>query len=178
MKKIDISKWKEFYIGDLLDILNGAGITKNEIYNHPGNLPAIQSGKNNNGCLGYIDEEYCKSQNYRISDGMCLTVARSGSSGFVAFQPQKCVVGDSAKILQPKFQANRERLLFLRVILMVNKSKYAFNDKVTYENYISDKIKLPVLLDGSPDWNYMENYIKNIEEKISDKLNLLMTPLI
>lgn len=173
MNKIDISEWKDFRIGELLDILNGTGITKKEIYEHPGTLPAIQSGKENNGCIGYIDEEYCKSRNYRISEGMCLTVARSGSSGFVAFQSTKCVVGDSAKILQPKFNANRERLLFLRVLLLVNMSKYAYDDKVTYETYINDTIKLPVLSDGSPDWGYMENYIRKTEEKISNRIDLL-----
>lgn len=173
MNRIDISDWKDFCIGDLLNILNGAGITKKEIYEHPGTLPAIQSGKENNGCIGFIDEEYCRSRNYKISDGMCLTVARSGSSGFVAFQPTKCVVGDSAKILQPRFEASRERLLFLRVLLLVNMSKYAYDDKVTYENYINDTIKLPVLQNDSPDWNYMENYIRKTEEKLSNRIDLL-----
>ena len=28
-----------------------------------------------------------------------LTAARSGSAGFVSFQPNGCVVGDSAKVL-------------------------------------------------------------------------------
>ncbi len=173
MNRIDISDWKDFRIGDLLNILNGAGITKKEIYEHPGTLPAIQSGKENNGCIGFIDEEYCRSRNYKISDGMCLTVARSGSSGFVAFQPTKCVVGDSAKILQPRFEASRERLLFLRVLLLVNMSKYAYDDKVTYENYINDTIKLPVLQNDNPDWNYMENYIRKTEEKLSNRIDLL-----
>ncbi len=172
MNKIDISGWMDFRIGDLLDILNGAGITKKEIYEHPGTLPAIQSGKENNGCIGFIDENYCRNRNYKISDGMCLTVARSGSSGFVAFQPEKCVVGDSAKILQPKFKANRERLLFLRVLLLINMSKYAYDDKVTYENYINDTVKLPVLADGYPDWGYMEEYIRNVEDKIADRIDL------
>ena len=173
MNRIDTSGWMDFRIGDLLDILNGSGITKKEIHEHPGNLPAIQSGKENNGCIGFIDEDYCRSRNYKISNGMCLTVARSGSSGFVAFQTEKCVVGDSAKILQPKFDANRERLLFLRVLLLVNMSKYAYDDKVTYDNYINDYVKLPVLCNQSPDWAYMENYIKEIEDKISNRINIL-----
>ena len=173
MNKIDVSGWKDFSIGELLDILNGTGITKKEIYEHPGALPAIQSGKENNGCLGFIDEEYCRKRNYKISNGMCLTVARSGSSGFVAFQPAKCVVGDSAKILQPRFDANRERLMFLRVILLVNMKKYDYDDKVTYENYINDTIKLPVKLNDSPDWEYMENYIKRTEKKLSNRIDLL-----
>lgn len=173
MTRIDTSNWKDFRIGDLFVVLNGSGITKKEIYEHSGELPAIQSGKENNGCIGFIDENYCRSRNYKISDGMCLTVARSGSSGFVAFQSEKCVVGDSAKILQPQFLANRERLLFLRVMLLVNMSKYAYDDKVTYENYVNDSIKLPVVPEGNPDWNYIELYIRDVEEKLTDRIVLL-----
>ena len=173
MSRINAADWKSIRIGDLFGIINGAGITKKEIYEHPGKLPAIQSGKGNNGCIGLIDEQYCKDKNYRISEGMCLTVARSGSSGFVAFQPEKCVVGDSAKILQPVFEANRERLLFLRVLLLVNMSKYAYNDKVTYKSYVDDTINIPVLPDGTPDWNYMEEHIRKVENKISDRIETL-----
>ena len=174
MNKINTSRWGFFRIGDFFDILNGAGITKKEIFEHQGKLPAIQSGKENNGCIGFIDENYCRKRNYKISDGMCLTVARSGSSGFVAFQSEKCVVGDSAKILQPKgFHPNRERLLFLRVMLLVNMSKYAYDDKVTYKNYIDDNIKLPILSDGKPDWSYMEEYIRETEEKLSNRIEIL-----
>lgn len=36
---------------------------------------------------------------YTILERAYLTVARSGSAGFVSFQPDGCVVGDSAKIL-------------------------------------------------------------------------------
>lgn len=173
MKKIDISAWKEFQVGQLFDILNGKGITKNEIYEHQGSLPAIQSGEEDFGRIGYLDYDYCVSQKYTISRGACLTVARSGSSGYVGFQSAQCVVGDSAKILEPKFEANKERLLFIRALLMVNKAKYAYTDKVTRENYERDVIYLPVLADGTPDWQYMEDYIRKIELQQADNLQNL-----
>ena len=173
MSKIDISNWKEFQVGQLFTILNGKGITKNEIYEHPGQLPAIQSGEEDFGCIGHLDYDYCVSKNYTISKGSCLTVARSGSSGYVGYQSQQCVVGDSAKILEPKFEANKERLLFIRALLMVNKAKYAYTDKVTRENYERDTIKLPVLDNDQPDWSFMEKYIQKIEEQQAYNLKQL-----
>lgn len=173
MSKIDISNWKEFQVGQLFTILNGKGITKNEIYEHPGQLPAIQSGEEDFGCIGHLDYDYCISQNYTISKGACLTVARSGSSGYVGYQSQRCVVGDSAKILEPKFEANKERLLFIRALLMINKAKYAYTDKVTRENYERDTIKLPVLENEQPDWWFMEKYIQKIEEQQAYNLKQL-----
>ena len=169
-KKLDISNWKAFRVEELFEVINGAGITKKEIYEHPGYLPAIQSGEEAFGIIGTIDYNYCVEKRYKISKGPCLTVARSGSSGFVGYQPVQCVVGDSAKILEPKFEINRYRLLFIRALLMVNKPKYAYVDKVTSTNYKQDTIFLPVNQDNTPDWQYMENFMKDVEKKIEINL--------
>lgn len=174
---VESREWKEFRVGDFFDIKNGKGITKEEIHMHPGSLPAIQSGEERNGIIGYIDESYCVQKKYSISNGECLTVARSGSSGFIAYQRDKCVVGDSAKILTPLFLHNRYTLLFLRAVLMVNKKKYAYNDKVTRQGYLNDVIKLPVASDGQPGWAYMEQYIKERETQVSQFLDILTPPL-
>ena len=96
---LDIENWKQFKLGKVLSIKNGSGITKAEISQYEGDFPAVQSGESNNGILGYIDLDYCKEMGYAYSLTRCLTVARSGSAGFVALQPTGCVVGDSAKIL-------------------------------------------------------------------------------
>ncbi|MFC2508457.1 MAG: restriction endonuclease subunit S [Bacteroides sp.] len=165
----NVARWREFCVGDLFTVRNGKGITRQEIYTHPGGLPAIQSGEERAGCIGQIAADYCARMGYVVSRGACLTVARSGSSGYVGYQPQQCVVGDSAKILEPKFEANAQRLLFLRTLLMRNKPKYAYMDKVTKEKYEKDTIKLPVLDDGSPDWGYMEGYIEGLMQEFQDR---------
>lgn len=164
-QRIDNQSWRRYIIGDLFEIRNGKGITQHEIYLHPGDTPAIQSGADNNGCIGYISKEYCISQRYTLSSGACLTVARSGSSGHVTFQPSQCVVGDSAKILQPKQLLSREAMLFLRSVLMVNKRKYAYSDKVTSKAYAADTILLPSTPEGAPDWTYMEEYMKQVIQR-------------
>lgn len=162
---VNISSWKKFKIQDIFDILNGKGITKDEIEENPGNLPAVQSGETNNGILGYIDLEYCKNNKYTYILDPCLTVARSGTSGFISLQPNGCVVGDSAKILRLKNnQYNSINvLIFLRTLLLQLRDKYAYGRKVTTEKYYSEIIKLPAVLDKNkqyqPDYKYMESYI-------------------
>ena len=165
MKKIDTTSWRQFCVGELFDILGGKGITKQEIYEHPGSLPAIQSGEENFGRIGYLDKDYCITKKYAISKGECLTVARSGSSGYVGYQASQCVVGDSAKILEPKFESNTLRLLFVRSALMVLKARYAYTDKVTNENYAKAIILLPAK-NEEPDWQYMEEYMRHIEQHV------------
>lgn len=172
-KPLNTSYWQPFKVGKLFRIKGGKGITKYEISTHEGSLPAIQSGEANFGCIGFIDKEYCISKGYVLSEGECLTVARSGSSGYVGYQSSQCVVGDSAKILEPIFEANMLRLLFLRAILMENKKKYAYDDKVTNDNYAQDIILLPAIDENTPDWQYMEMYMRGVEAMAKNKIDAL-----
>ena len=161
-KTININNWNEFKVKDIFEMKNGKGITTYEIYEHPGNLKAIQSGEENFGCIGYIDYDYCVDKKYSICEKPCLTVARSGSAGFVGIQSEPCVVGDSAKLLIPIHDISLNCLVFLRSVLMILKKKYSYNDKVTESKYMNEIIKLPVDKNGNPDWIYMDNYIKTL----------------
>lgn len=166
MSLINIDQWQEFSIGSLFEIINGKGITKHELYEHPGTLPAIQSGEENNGCIGMIDEKYCIEKGYCVCKEACLTVARSGSSGHITYQENGCVCGDSAKILKPRIKLSQNQFLFMRTVLMVNKRKYHYNDKVSEKKYSLDTVFLPVDENGNPDWDYMEHYINHLKSPV------------
>ena len=139
---LDIENWKQFKLGKVLSIKNGSGITKEEISQYEGDFPAVQSGESNNGILGYIDLDYCKKMGYAYSLTRCLTVARSGSAGFVALQPTGCVVGDSAKILHVRDtkEENIYVLLFFQTLLTANRFKYDYGRKVSERKYASEII--------------------------------------
>lgn len=157
-------KYEEFKVQDIFRIQNGRGITKDEIAEFPGNIEAIQSGADNNAVLGKLDEEYCKQSHYQIIKEPCLSVARSGTAGFVAYHETPCVIGDSAKalILKGKLKKSIYVYMYLRTVLMANKYKYAYGRKVTEEKYYKDTIVLPVVKKGVPDWKYMGDYIKQL----------------
>ncbi|MBS4313171.1 restriction endonuclease subunit S [Campylobacter vulpis] len=166
---LDVKKWTFFQVKDVLNIQNGKGITTEEIEENAGNFAVVQSGEENNGVLGKIDLDYCKSKGYTYTEKSCLTVARSGSAGFVSFQKNGCVVGDSAKILLlPDEVAKTEIYLFLHSILTANRFKYDYGRKVTESKYMNDYIALPALVNGRkkvPDFEFMENYIKSLHYK-------------
>lgn len=180
---LNVDAWKEFKVNKILTIINGKGITKEEIEDNKGDFIVVQSGESNNGVLGKIDLEYCKSKGYSYSERPCLTVARSGSAGFVSFQIYGCVVGDSAKILLlNKDNPTTENYVFIQTVLTANRFKYAYGRKVTEEKYMNDTIKLPIrhnpdvtpYIDPDctyseegyvPDWQFMENYIKSLHHK-------------
>jgi len=178
--KVSNRIYKLFVVEKIFDYTSGTGITKEEIENNPGSLNAVQSGEGNNGILGKISLEYVKTKNYKYTQKACLTVARTGSSGYVSFQPNGCVVGDSAKyMLLPDEIASTNRYLYLQTILSKNRFKYAYGRKVTEDNYFSDYISLPIQMSNKgvpvidetkrfsdegyiPDWIYMDNYISQL----------------
>lgn len=180
---LDINQWEEFKLSAIFTIHNGKGITKEEIEENEGDFTVVQSGEENNGVLGKISHEYCETMGYTFCDEPCLTVARSGSAGFVSFQINGCVVGDSAKILLlDKSIASVELYVFLQTLLTANRFKYAYGRKVTESKYMNDMVKLPIQRDSSgtplidktkkysddgyiPDWKWMENYIKSLHCK-------------
>ncbi len=175
--------YKLFLVNKIFSFKSGTGITKEEIELNPGTLNAVQSGEGNNGVLGKISLDYVISKKYKYVLGECLTVARTGSSGFVAFQPHGCVVGDSAKIMTlPKDIACTNVYLYLQTVLSKHRYKYAYGRKVTEENYFNDSISLPIFIskDGYPvldekkrfsdegyipDWDYMNKYIQKLKNK-------------
>lgn len=180
---LDIKTWKSFQVGKIFMMLNGKGITQEEIADNEGDFIAVQSGEEKNGVIGKIDLNYCKQMKYTYTEKPCLTVARSGSAGFVSFQINGCVVGDSAKImLLPDDVASPETYTFLQTVLTANRFKYTYGRKVTESKYLNDWIDLPIQhsLDGSeiidgthrfsdngfiPDWRFMEDYIKSLHYK-------------
>lgn len=178
MPELNIFKWKPFQVGRIFTMLNGKGITQDEIVENEGDFIAVQSSEENNGVMGKIDLQYCKRMGYTISEKPCLTVARSGTAGFVSFQIDGCVVGDSAKILLlPDDIATVGVYLFVQTVLLANRFKYTYGRKVTEDKYLNDWIRLPIqhkddntaFKDDTckysdegyvPDWQFMEDYIK------------------
>lgn len=191
---LDINQWEEFKLSAIFTIHNGKGITKEEIEENEGDFTVVQSGEENNGVLGKISHEYCETMGYTFCDEPCLTVARSGSAGFVSFQINGCVVGDSAKILLlDKSIASVELYVFLQTLLTANRFKYAYGRKVTESKYMNDMVKLPIQRDSSgtplidktkkysadgyiPDWKWMENYIKSLHYRPLTTQNVNKTP--
>lgn len=165
--KIDMTNWKLFQVGDLFHVINGKGVTTEEIESYPGDLEAVQSGEGNNGVMGHIDKAYCDSKGYLYCEEPCLTVARSGTSGFVSFHQNGCVAGDSAKILLLKDSWARtfQVYLFMQTLLSANRFKYTYGRKVTESLYKRTAVKLPVSSAGTPDWQWMELYIDSLHSE-------------
>lgn len=158
-------KWKEFKIKDIMIIINGKGLTSEEIEENQGAIPCVQGGESNNGSIGLISKSYCNEQGYIIIDEQCLTVARVGTAGCVNYWEEPCAIGDKCKALILKSNKTKAIYIFLQTILNQLQYKYSYGRGLVTDKYMTAYIKLPVDSSGNPDWQFMEDYIKSLHHK-------------
>ena len=147
-------QWGNFSLNDLFVI--SVSKDKNIFNSENGTVPYVASSSMNNGVTGFVDSEPSQNKN-------TLTIARNGSVGSTFYQSTDyCASPDDVRILIPKFDMNVYNGLFLKTIIEREKFKYGYGRKLGTARIKKLMIKLPVTKQGSPNWEYMEQYIKSL----------------
>lgn len=162
-KKVDTREWASFALGALFNIVKGKRLTKAEMKS--GETPFIGSSALNNGCTAMIGND--KNQHPENT----ITVCYNGSVGETFYQNKPYIASDDVNVLYPKFTMNRQIALFIVPLIKGISSRYDYIDKWKKEAMEADKIYLPVDKTGQPDWAYMEEYMRKVEEKVKNVLN-------
>lgn len=157
-RELEEMEWKEFFVGDLFKLKRGRRLIKK--YQTEGLRPYISSTGLNNG----IDNFISNKDNVRIYND-CLTIANSGSVGEVFYHPYGFVASDHVTHIKKK-GLNKYQYLFIATTFKKLGEKYSFNREISDKRLKREKIMLPILDNKQPDWNFMEQYIKQIENQI------------
>lgn len=171
--EIDTSKWKWFRYDKIFDIKKGFYNKKPE-ENKDGDVPFIGASDSRNGITSWHNiatiEESSKTgdlPNADISEKIfqpnCITVSNNGSVGYAFYQPQKftCTHDVNPLYLLDK-ELNKYIAIFLCTLIELEQYRWAFGRKWRPKRMPHSLIKLPVLNNGKPDWDFMENYIKSL----------------
>lgn len=166
--------WQEFFVTDLFpSIQRGKRLTKAN--QKDGNIPYISSTALNNG----VDNFISSSSKMRIFEN-CLSVANSGSVGSSFYEPYKFVASDHITHLK-NIEYNEFIYLFISVMTNRWSAKYNFNREISDKRISREKILLPVNSNGLPDFQIMEQIIRESKghkyslyiEYANSKLNIL-----
>lgn len=164
-KKVDTREWGEFRVGELFD----AFLSKDDIQPKSiteGATPLVSSGKEHNGIIAYIEEPKA-----HLWGGNTLTVDMFGKV-FFHEQPYFAVSHGRVNILKAKSTVSSGALQFVGcAIEKVTSKKYEFSEMCTGTKLLKDAIMLPVNKNGDPDLDYMEEYMKMVQEKTERVLN-------
>lgn len=149
-------EWKEFFITDIGEVKSGKDITKQEMAD--GMTPYISSTSLNNGISGFVSNE-----NSTLEKN-CISINRNGSIGYAFYHPYAALFSnDCRKLITNK---NKYISLFIANQIKAQKDKYNYSYKMGTGRLKRQKIMLPVDEDGNPNYDYMEQYMKNIEFKL------------
>jgi hypothetical protein len=155
-KKIDISKWNEFEVSKLFDVELSKGDNQAQKLIE-GNIPLISAGNFNNGVCKYIKKGDVESNLFQKNT---LTIDMFGKS-FYQDEDYYAVSHGRVNILKPKFKLNKNIGLFLvGVFNSTFTKKYSFSVMCSQSALNGETIKLPVNKYNEPDWEFMEDYIK------------------
>lgn len=166
--KINTINWGSFRIGDLFEIKRPK--SRSEKNYTEGNVKYVSSGCVNNGVVKYLEP----INDEDLDKGKCITVSPLDGSSF--WQADDFLgrggSGASISMLYNK-NLNKYNSQFICSIIRRSADKFNYQDLLCGENLKNLMIKLPVDSNGEPDWNYMEEYMKNIEEKVKKQINAL-----
>lgn len=152
--KLETEQWHAFRYDDIFEIKKGQRLTKADMLK--GNLPYVGASDSFNGITTYVGQQ-------AIHKGATITVSYDGSIAEAFYQPQSYWASDSVNVLYPKnFELTSSIGLFLCTVIRQEKYRFNYGRKWHLERMRNSIIKLPVKLDGSPDWQFMEQYIQTL----------------
>lgn len=147
--------WKEYVMEDLFRSVKGKRLTKADMI--PGDINFLGAIRENNGVREKIETDYTWPPN-------CITVNYNGSVGEAFYQSEPFWASDDVNVLYAKdfWKMNKYIALFLVTVIKANKYRFGYGRKWTIDKMKETIIKLPALADGTPDFIYMEEYIKSL----------------
>lgn len=153
IETIDFSNWKYFDFNELFYELKRGNLQDIKKLN-PGDCPIISSSVTDQGILGFYDvkPEY----------NNCLTISLNGACGYCVYHDYPFNANSDCGILISKYSFNKYAGIFLSTVINMISVNYQYGRKLSKERMQKEKFLLPEK-DGIPDWDYMENYIKNLE---------------
>ena len=162
-KKVDISNWGDFRVGDWFEAERGT--VKNIQPLLFGETPVIAAGGFNQGITGTFDVESTYENK--------ITVSCNGAGcGSTFYHPYKFNVNGDAMVLIEKTPITDLSKQFVACILNeLLTRKYSYEEKCSPKKVLAEQIKLPIDQNGDPDWGYMEEYMKMVQGKAENVLN-------
>ena len=167
---VNTSSWGDFVVGELFDnVTRGTRLKKSDRKSGP--TPLVTAGSENQGIAEHILE------NKELFDGINLTIDMFGN---VFARNYPFYADDNILVLKTNVHTFNQ-IQFMAGSLAHLANEYGYTNQFRQNTLNNTTIKLPLKPSADPsnysqadiDWNYMENFMKTIEEKAHDRLKSL-----
>ena len=154
---LESKTWKDFFIEDVTEIVSGKNINAED--RAAGKIPYISASANNNGVTDFVS-----NRNETIEEN-CISVNSNGSVGYSFFHPYSALYSGDCKKLRPKIK-NKYISIFITQQIALQREKYGYGYKMGTVRLKRQKILLPVTELGEPDYKFMENFMRSLENRL------------
>lgn len=163
-------EWGEFFIGGdngIFDISSTkSGIDKNKLNTDLGNIPYITRSDLQNGINLFVTEN--QSSVYNKNQGNVITIGLDTQTVF--YQKNSFFTGQNIQVLE-KENLNKYIAMFIIPLLKIQMKKFNWGGNgATLTRLKRTKILLPIDALGNPNWQFMEDYIKQEQREIAQKV--------
>lgn len=155
---LESAKWNKFYLEDIFNIYTGTDLIMNKI--EKGNIPVISHSAINNG-VACRTKKIEKRKLFSFQN----TISLADRGNFKAFvQTENFYIGTRVKALEAKNKIPYHSLFF--IANQINKQSVRFSYGHNACDHVGRiSILLPENKQGSPDYNFMKQYIIHIRLK-------------
>lgn len=157
-------EWGEFRIKDVFEVSGTITTHPSKLISNGLNIRITCAGTNNG-----LDDFY---DNITTESGGVLTVD-SATDGYVFYQKNDFLATDHVEkiMMKNKSKISKEIGLFIKSSIDKAKtSKYGYGYKFSQARIKNQIIKLPIDKDNNPNWQFMEDYIKQEQKEIAQKV--------
>lgn len=173
-QKVDTSKWLDFHLYDIFEIDTGTKLDKAKMDTTNPKINFVGRSNFNNGITQKVNE-IKELPPYKAG---CLTLALGGAYlGSCFIQEEPFYTSQNVVVLIPKENITFEAKQFIATaIFKESQNNYrAFIKELNAHIKRDFIIKLPVISDGAPDYDYMTEFISKIKCRSVSTLKNLQT---
>lgn len=158
MLRLDDREWKPCRLSSLGKVESGRDIYALERVD--GDIPYITSGSQNNGIGYFVDN---KNETY---DKGYIAFNRNGAVGLAFYHPYWSVMGnDCRKLHLTEADDNIYVGIFIATVISMQSKSFSYSRKLGTGRANKLQIMLPVTETGEPDYQFMEDYIRELMDR-------------
>lgn len=160
-RELDDVEWKSFPLESIFKTLI-QGKSKGLVHLKGGDVPYVGATNRNNGVLAFVE-----MNPKLISKGNTIVFIRNGegSMGY-SFYKAEDFIATSDVTMGYNENINKYTGTFITTVADTVRGKYNFGYKRSNERLKNERLMLPILSNGKPDWEFMEQYMKRMENEL------------
>lgn len=155
-------RWSNYLITSIFpELIAGKSKGLNHLILNENGIQYLGATNLNNGVLAFV--EHVPNM---IQRGNCIAFIRNGegSMGYSVYVPSDFIATSDISIGYHE-RLNKYTGTFITTIADRIRGKYNFGFKRSAARLKKEVLTLPSCDDGSPDWEYMENYMRELESR-------------